>query len=112
MIRAPKRIEARDFETSESLFCRLCVDSIGDLHESNTPLRNEERAQRAAKVGYQGTHHVSHPLGRGHEVAEGLSERCKRADLEQPIKLPYRGRRLRTGEELIGMARVDTDLNS
>ena len=40
VIRAPNRIEARDFNATQILFCRGCVGSIGDLYESKTSLRN------------------------------------------------------------------------
>jgi hypothetical protein len=66
---------------------RLCVDTMGDMHESNIPFRNEERADGAVEVSYRRTQYPSQPLGAVLKLGKAFRKGCERADLQQPIEL-------------------------
>ena len=83
----PHRIQARGFELTQRVLSRLCVDMMGDLHESKMSFRNEERAQGAVEVAYCSTEYPSQPLGAVLKLGKAFREGCERADLQQPIKL-------------------------
>ena len=62
LFRTLNRFQARDLETSKSVFGRLSVGSMGDLYESQMMLRDDERSQCAAKMIHRGGQHATEPL--------------------------------------------------
>jgi hypothetical protein len=62
LLRTLNRFEARNLETSKSVFGRLPVGSMGDLYEPKMMLRDDERAQCAAKMIHQRGHHATEPF--------------------------------------------------
>jgi hypothetical protein len=83
----PHRIQARGFERTQCVQGRLCVDTMGDMHESKMPFWNEERGDGAVEVLYRRTQYPSQPLGAVLKLGKAFRKGCERADLQQPIKL-------------------------